>query len=167
MCGTACVAYRHTGVGEPGRGTALVIGQLRSKLCPVCQGDNKGKWTCPSCTPLVDTHRSLIRNLQSWHSLYEAMEVPDILIASDRRSYCLWDVDLFYAQRSRLPDQQRIAIEYCLYRNVAEKVAAQMMGVSETSPVSIYATVGLSRLLGWAMQGQLGHYRLNLEGAIA
>lgn len=112
-------------------------------------------------------HRELIRNLQAWHSMYEAMEISDILVASDGQSYCLWDVDLFYAQRSRLPQQQRRAMELCLFENVAEKVAATRMGVTERSPVAIYATVGLTRLLAWANQGDLSGYVLRMQGSAA
>lgn len=141
------------------------MGQLRSKTCPVCDGYNDERWTCERCTPVVNVHRELLRNLQHWHSLFEAQEVDDVLVASNGRSYCIWDIDRLYAQRVRLPDQMRRAIELCLYENVLEKEAAVLMGVAPTNPVSVYATVGLCRLLSMAYTGELGDYRLVLEDA--
>lgn len=139
------------------------MGQLRSKSCPVCAGENDGRWTCPPCTLVVNVHRELIRNLQIWHSLHEAQEVTDTMLSADGQSYCLWDIDRLYAERHRLPERQRRAMELCLYDNVAEKTAASLMGIAETNPVSVYATVGLSRLLGWAYAGELPTYRLRSD----
>jgi hypothetical protein len=136
---------------------------LRARSCPICDGENDGRWTCPRCTPVVNVHRELIRNLQSWHSLYEALEVPDILVASDGRSYSIWDIDLFYGQRSCLPHQMGRAIELCLYNNVLERNAAVLMGVAPSNPVAVYATVGLTRLLSQAYTGDLPGYRLLVE----
>lgn len=107
--------------------------------------------------------RELIRNLQTWRSHYEALEVPDVLTASDGRSYTLWDVTYFYEQRHRLPDQMRTAIELCLYENVLERDAAKRMGTSETNPVSVYATVGLTYLIRMARDGEMPLYRLDLS----
>lgn len=106
-----------------------------------------------------------MRNLQAWRSLFEAHEVPDLLVASDGRSYCLWDIEYFYEQRFRVPPQQHRAIELCLYENVLEKNAAVMMGVAETNPVAVYATVGLCKLLSMAYLGDLPGYRIVLESA--
>lgn len=112
---------------------------------------------------MVNVHRELLRNLQHWHSLFESSEIPDTLVAANLQSYCLWDVDLFYAQRYRLPDRQRSSMELCLYQNVAERDAAVQMGIAETNPVSMYATVGISRLLGWAVRGELAGYRITID----
>ena len=141
------------------------MGQLKAKACPVCNGENDGRWTCEVCTPIVNVHRELIRNLQAWRSLYEAREVDDVLIAEDGRSYCLWDVEHFYGQRFRVPPQQHRAIELCLDQNVLEKNAAVMMGVAPTNPVSVYATVGLCKMLALAVTGELPNYRISLEAA--
>lgn len=141
------------------------MGQLRAKQCPVCQGANGGKWTCAPCTAIVNVHRELLRNLQHWHSLYEAMEVPDTLVAADKQSYCLWDIDRLYSERHRLPERQRSALELCLFENLAEKTAAVRMGIAESNPVAVYATVGLCRLLGWAMSGELTTYRISHPAA--
>lgn len=141
------------------------MGQFRATKCPICGSTENGKWTCPPCTQEVDIHRNLVRNLQAWHSLYEAREVDEILIAADGNSYCLWDLDSFYAGRTSLPAQMCTAIELCLYQNIFEREAAVLMGVSASNPVSIYATIGLTRLIGQAYQGELPGYRLSRESA--
>lgn len=136
---------------------------MKSRSCPVCDGDNAGKWTCASCTVIVNVHRELIRNLQVWRSLYEASEVEDVLIGPDGRSYGLWDIERLYEARTRLPQQMQRSMELCWYENVLEKDAAERMGVSRSNPVGVYATVGLTRLLGLAYTGDLPGYRLRLE----
>lgn len=104
----------------------------------------------------------MVRNLQAWHSWYEAMEAPEVLEAPDGREYCLWDIDLFYGGRTILADQQRMAIEVCLYENVLEREAAIRMGVQPSNPVSIYATIGLTYMLVAALEGTLPTgYRIN------
>jgi hypothetical protein len=108
----------------------------------------------------VNVHRELVRNLQAWHSMYEADDVGEVLVASDGRSYCLWDIDWFYEGRHALPDQMRRAIELCLYANIFEREAAVQMGVAPTNPVAIYATIGLTQLLRKAYDGLLPGYLL-------
>lgn len=129
------------------------MSQLRSKTCPACDGPNDGKWTCPSCTEQVNSLRALIRNLQAWHSSYEALEVSDVLVGPDDQSYCLWDIDAVYALRWSLPPRMRQAIEWFLYENVLERDAALRMGLSPSSPVAIYATVGLTKLVAMVFDG--------------
>lgn len=131
----------------------------------MCGGENGGKWTCAGCTGLVNVHRDLLRNLQEWRVLYTNCEVPDVLMAADGREYCLWDIERFYEARGALAPRQAMAIELCLWANIAEREAARLMGISPTSPVSIYATVGLSRLLGMAARGEIKGYRLELIAA--
>lgn len=91
------------------------------------------------------------------------MEVSDTLIAADLQSYCMWDVDIFYDNRVRLPERQRASMELCLFENVAERDAALKMGIAETNPVCVYATVGLTRLLSWAVRGELTGYPISLD----
>lgn len=138
------------------------MGNLKSRFCPVCGGDNgDSKWACMECLPLINLHRELVRNLQQWRAHFEAGEADDILRSSDGREYCLWDVERFYEARTVLADGQSRAIELCLWSNIAERKAAIIMGVSPTTPVSIYATVGLSRLLGMVYREEIPGYRLD------
>lgn len=111
---------------------------------------------------MVSVHRELIRNLQQWRSLYEAMLVPDILIAEDSRSYSLWDAEKFYGYRTVVPERMRQSIEWYLYENLKESDAALQMGIAPTNPVGTYATVGLTTMLSKALKGELPGYRLDL-----
>lgn len=128
----------------------------------MCGSTENGKWTCPPCTLLVSVHRELIRSLQSWHSWYENQQVGETLRSIDGRSYCLWDIDMFYAGRTGVADNMRLSIELCLYNNMLEREAAVAMGNKETSPVAIYATIGLTHMLTDASLGQLRGYDFDL-----
>lgn len=138
------------------------LGQFRATICPICGGPPVTNWTCAPCTTLVSVHRELIRNLQQWRALYEAMEVPDILVAANGLSYALWDVEVFYQQRTACPDRQRESIRYCLYENMKERDAAVRMGISASNPVSVYATIGLTTMLLKASQGELPGYVIEI-----
>lgn len=139
------------------------MGQLRARACPICEGPNDGRWTCQPCTVLVNTYRELLRNLQAWSSTHEALDAPDVLVnPADGRSYSLWDVETLYRARTTLPQQQQDAIRYCLFENLRESDAAVRLGVSPNCPVSIYATVGLTRLLATAASGSMPGFRLLL-----
>jgi DNA-directed RNA polymerase specialized sigma24 family protein len=98
--------------------------------------------------------RELLRNLQAFRSLYES-EGTDTLIAPDGTEWSLWDIQYLYECRVHLSPRQRQAIELCLYRNIKEREAARMMGVSETSPVAVYANNGLKRIIVMIESGQL------------
>lgn len=108
-------------------------------------------------------HRELIRNLQQWRSLYEALEVPDVLVsAEDGLEYSLWDVQRFYAYRIIVPDRMRQSIEWYLYENMKEADAAAAMGISPTNPVGTYATIGLTTILAKAAEGALPGYAITV-----
>jgi hypothetical protein len=102
----------------------------------------------------------MLRNLQHWSALHEAHEVGDTLVAADRQSYCLWDIQVFYERRTVLPERQRSALELCLFENYTEADAATKMGIARTNPVAMYAPVGLARLLSLAMAGEMPGYRI-------
>lgn len=141
------------------------MGQFRAVRCPLCDGDNgESKWTCPSCTALVDVHRELLRNLQQWRSLFEADEVPDVLVATDHRAYSLWDVIRFYEHRTLLPPRQQLSMQFCLFENMKERDAALRMGIKPSNPVSIYSTIGITSLLTKAVAGDLSGYTIELTG---
>jgi hypothetical protein len=114
----------------------------------------------------VGVHRELIRNLQHWRALFEADEVPDVLVASDSRSYSLWDVTRFYEHRVVVPERMQQSIQFCLYENMKEQDAAVRMGVKRSNPVSVYATIGLTNMLAKATTGELSGYTIDLDGAL-
>lgn len=150
-----------------GRCWAADIGQFRATNgCPICGSPDNGKWTCTPCTSLVGTHRELIRNLQHWRSLYEALEVPDVLMANDARSYSLWDVQVFYEQRVICPDRMQQSIQFCLFENMKERDAAVRMGIRPSNPVSVYATIGLTTMLAKAVRGELPGYVIELDSVL-
>jgi hypothetical protein len=130
------------------------LGQRRATQCPICGSKDITNWTCPPCTEIVNVHRELIRNLQSWRSLYEALEAPDVLIGPDGRDYSLWDVQRFYETRTTLPPRMSQAITLCLFQNLKERDAAVAMGISASNPVSEYATIGLTTLIARAYSAQ-------------
>lgn len=139
------------------------MGQFRATNgCPLCGSKDNGKWTCPGCTVVVSVHRELIRNLQQWRSLYEAMEVSDVLVAADARSYSLWDAERFYGYRTVVPERMRQSIEWYLFENMKEPDAALRMGIGPTNPVGTYATIGLTTMLSKAIKGELPGYQLDL-----
>jgi hypothetical protein len=105
----------------------------------------------------------LVKNLQSWRSQYEALAVPDVLVASDARSYSLWDVQRFYERRVYLPDRMQQSIQFCLYENMKERDAAERMGISKSNPVSVYATIGLTTLVTQAARGEISGYVIDLD----
>lgn len=155
------------------------MGNMTSVSCPVCgRREREGKWTCPGCTVEVNIHKELLRNLRHWRALYETGEVDDILTAGDGREYSLWDVDRFASARHlqvvsgagkpprrALAIRQAEAIEHFLLDNLTERESAIRMGISGNSPVAIYVTVGVSRLLGMAYRGEIPGYRLVMEEA--
>lgn len=97
--------------------------------------------------------------------MVEACEVDEVLVADDRREYCIWDVQAFYESRVTLPDRQSLSIQYCLFENMKERKAAERMGIKPTNPVSIYATIGLASLLTKAISGDLRGYHVDLDPA--
>jgi hypothetical protein len=71
----------------------------------------------------------------------------------------LHDIEYIYSCRKLLSKRQGQAIEFFLYRNVREQDVAEMMGVSRTNPIAIYATQGLVKLCAMIESGELARYR--------
>lgn len=111
----------------------------------------------------VGTLRELLRNLQSWESLYAAREVDDTLPGPGGVEYNLFDIQYIYSCRVRLAPRQRQAIELFLYENIREKEVAHRMGVSTSNPVAMYATDGLKRLCFMIESGMLERYDERVE----
>ena len=45
----------------------------------------------------VSVLRELLRNLQSWESLYESSDVPEVIPGPDGSEYCLFDIQYKFA----------------------------------------------------------------------
>jgi DNA-directed RNA polymerase specialized sigma24 family protein len=105
--------------------------------------------------------RELLRNLQAFQSLYECEGIASVR-APDGRDWTIWDLQYLYEARKNLSPRQRQAIELCLFQNIKEREAARMMGVSETSPVAVYANNGLRRLIVMIEAGDLPRFHSDL-----
>lgn len=102
--------------------------------------------------------RELLRNLQQFEALYES-EGLDSVRAPDGQDWSIHDLQYLYSCRTLLSPRQQQAIELCLYANIKEREAARMMGISENSPVAVYANNGLKRLIVMAHSGLLPKFR--------
>jgi hypothetical protein len=108
--------------------------------------------------PRVSELRELLRHFRAFRSVYEETGLEEIT-TPEGNTWSVWDLDYLHSQLHRLTLRQRQAITLCLIHNVRERDAARMMGVSETNPVSMYATLGLQRLLDMVDAGELGRFR--------
>jgi predicted DNA-binding protein (UPF0251 family) len=110
----------------------------------------------------VATLRELFRNLIAFRSFYEATG-RDALTTPDGDFVTLWDIEYLYEQVENLSARQKEAIRLCLVLNYRERDAAVMMGVSETNPVSMYATDGLRKIVKLVNNGDLPRYGNAIE----
>jgi hypothetical protein len=102
----------------------------------------------------VEILRECFRNLQAWHSLYEAEGID--LLTSDGEEWSMWDMDTLYEMSQYyLSVRQRQAIKLCLYENLSEIQAARSMGTDEANPVTMYASSGLETLVHLYRVGML------------
>lgn len=106
----------------------------------------------------IGTLRELFRNLQAFRAFYET-EGIDTITGPDGNDYNLFDIEHLYEQIKVLSPRQRQAIELCLVSNVKEKHATQIMGVSPTNPVMMYATNGLKKICEMIESGEIPRYR--------
>lgn len=106
--------------------------------------------------PDVGTLRRLFRNLQAWEELY--LQIGLDTVSFRDKSYHLGDIQYLYRCRTLLTPRQRQAIELCLYEDMREVDVSQVMGVSPTNPVAMYATNGLRKLVSLSESGEI--YRL-------
>jgi hypothetical protein len=109
--------------------------------------------------PAISELRELFRNLIEFRAEYEESGADEI-ISTLGRKWTLWDLEYLLAMSERhLTLRQRQVITLCLVHNVRERDAAVAIGVSETNPVMMYATLGLRRLLDLIEQGALDRFR--------
>jgi hypothetical protein len=127
----------------------------------------------------VSIFRNLMRALPAWRSAFEAGEVAEVITDAQGREWSLWDVQRFYDSREalvfdptrkegevwqpRLPRQMSRAICLFLFHNLKESEAAVQMGCAPTSPVGMYATIGLTRLIRMAQAGEIPGCRFDLD----
>jgi DNA-directed RNA polymerase specialized sigma24 family protein len=110
----------------------------------------------------VKTLREIFRQLQAWRSIYESDQV-DTITGPGGEEICLWDIEYLYSQLYRIPRRQREAIELYLVDNLKESDAAIAMGLKDTNPVGIYASVGLEKLIDMINAGELPRFGVKEE----
>lgn len=115
--------------------------------------------TSSQAFPAVSELRSLFRFLQEFRSLYETKGIDEIVSPSGS-SWSLWDLEYLYRQaQTLLTDSQYTAIRLFLVEDHRERDAAELMGVSPTNPVGMYATLGLKKLVEFIETGGLVRFR--------
>lgn len=108
--------------------------------------------------PQISELRELFKHLLELRSLYEATGVEEVSTPYGN-TWSIWDLEYLYRKSQELlTRRQAQAITLCLVHNRREKDAARDMGVSETNPVMMYATLGLRRLLDLIQAGELTHF---------
>jgi hypothetical protein len=108
--------------------------------------------------PAISELRELFRNLSELRIAYETSGVEEIISPLGNR-WSLWDIDYLYKKSQELlTPRQRQAISLCLVHNMRERQAAEIMGVSSTNPVMMYATLGIRRLLDMIEEGRFERF---------
>lgn len=90
--------------------------------------------------------REMFRHLEAFRLAYQDHNLDTI--TWDGVSYSLWDMEALYrASQTLLSTQQARAIKLFLVDGMFEADAAEMMQVSRSNPVGMYATDGIKRLI--------------------
>jgi hypothetical protein len=111
----------------------------------------------------VSELRVLFRYLQEFRSLYETEGIDEIISPSGRE-WSLWDLEYLFEQAPRLlTHSQYTAIKLFLVQDHREQDAAQLMGVSPTNPVGMYATLGLRKLVEFIETGGIARFRSHTD----
>jgi hypothetical protein len=106
----------------------------------------------------VSELRDLFRYLSDFRATYEACGL-DVITTPHGNAWSLWDLEYLYRIAcERLTLRQQQAITLCLVHGVRESDAAEMMGVSRTNPVMMYASLGLQRLLDMIDYGEIDRF---------
>lgn len=105
----------------------------------------------------VSELRDLFRYLSDFRVTFETTGLESITTPFGN-VWSIWDLEYLYRATERLTLRQRQAITLCLVHGVKESDAAEMMGVSRTNPVMMYASLGLHRLLDMIDYGELERF---------
>lgn len=108
--------------------------------------------------------RQLFRYLQEFRSLYELEGIEEVTTPSGN-TWSLWDLEyLFERAAELLTTAQYRAITLFLVHDIKEQDAAELMGVSRTNPIGMYAALGLSKLVEFIDAGGLERFRSRRDG---
>lgn len=120
--------------------------------------------TSTAASPDVHELRSLFRYLQEFRSLYELEGIEEVTTPQGR-TWSIWDLEYLYAAAEHLlTTSQYRAIMLFLVEDHKEADAAELMGVSRTNPVGMYASLGLSKLIEFIEHGGLDRFRSRRDG---
>jgi hypothetical protein len=114
--------------------------------------------TAVPANPRVSELRDLFRYLSDFRATYESTGL-DVITTPHGNTWSLWDLEYLYRIAcERLTLRQQQAITLCLIHGVKESDAAELMGVSRTNPVMMYASLGLQRLIDMMDFGELTRF---------
>jgi hypothetical protein len=113
----------------------------------------------------------LFRHLHQFRMLFQGEGIYEIT-APNGTVWSLLDIEYLYGAAMRqptgdkqfdlfrptLPKRQQQAIELFLVLNKPEAEAAEIMGLSRTNPIGMYATSGLTKLLRMLDEGYLPRF---------
>lgn len=103
--------------------------------------------------------RSLFRYLQEFRSLYELERIEEVTTPQGH-TWSLWDLEYLYEKAAELlTPRQYQAITLFLVEDHKEADAAEMMDVSRSNPIGMYAALGLSKLIEFIDGGGLARFR--------
>jgi hypothetical protein len=119
--------------------------------------------TSIQASPEVAELRQLLRYLQEFRSLYE-LEGIDEVTTPRGVTWSIWDLEYLYEKAADLlTESQFTAIRLFLVEDHKEADAAELMGVSRTNPIGMYAALGLSKLVEFVDAGGLDRFRSRRE----
>jgi hypothetical protein len=119
--------------------------------------------TSIQASPEVAELRSLLRYLQEFRSLYEQEGIDEVTTPRGV-TWSIWDLEYLYEKAaSLLTESQFTAIRLFLVEDHKEADAAELMGVSRTNPIGMYAALGLSKLVEFVDAGGLDRFRSRRE----
>lgn len=87
-------------------------------------------------------------------------EGQDTLVGPNGIEWSLWDVETIYRACLILPPRQAQSIEFFLVRNMREADVAEMMGLSRTNPIGMYATTGLEKIVSLINEGKIPKFKM-------
>ena len=101
----------------------------------------------PRAIMTVSLLRSMFKNLKQFRVLREDIGL-DVISSPDGCKWSIWDLEALYdASQTMLSDRQAQAIRMFLVDGMFEADCAELMGVSRTNPIGMYATNGLERIV--------------------
>lgn len=112
----------------------------------------------PQAVLSVELLRSLFKNLEQFRAYNEDRGL-DHITGPDGVVWSIWDIERLYeASQRMLSPRQAQAIRLFLVHGMFEADAAEMMGVSRSNPIGMYATDGLVRLIYLANERMIKGY---------